>query len=592
MTKGKKSPRTSSIRKNLLSFIVPFLSVAFIILMFMIFNLTSSALSDSAKRTLEKEATSNTQAVAMNLIQKTSTSDFHLAYTTAVTQPHILDKIYSTIDTIEVLDCGYAFLVDVDNNTILAHPNNELVGTIITETDPTSFLGNVAEIIQLDNEVVQPDEDVLITSSIICSPVYQFADDSEDYYVIASQIEGTPWIVVSCVPASYITDTVISIGTRIFAIIIAILILTIISLIFFINRTVKPIRKLTKSLTDITDGDFSVKIETKGNNEITVMSRALKDFVEIMREVITDIRNVSSQLNEHSESSKQVSDTLKNTAGVQAESMGDMQTTLDQVVNSIQELAFHAATLSEVVVTTSTSGSQANDRMQQTVSVAAQGKEDMEIVEKTMTSIVDSMKQLEENVLEVGTSTEQITSIAGLISEIAEQTNLLSLNAAIEAARAGEAGRGFAVVAEEIRKLAEVSSSSATQITDIIEKISTQVGDMVANTKESVQYIEENSEKITASCEVFDTIYQDVTSTSEVLKNIVIQMGQVDDVSTNMAALSEEESASTEEILASTQVLAENSLHISSDSKAVAESSDAVAEASFTLAEHMRKFKI
>ncbi len=216
----------------------------------------------------------------------------------------------------------------------------------------------------------------------------------------------------------------------------------------------------------------------------------------------------------------------------------------------------------------------------------------MEQTAVAMSSVVSTMRELKEAVAEVGTSTAQINSIVQLISEIAEQTNLLSLNAAIEAARAGESGKGFAVVADEIRKLADVSASSATQIESIITRVNHQVVDMVERANESVAYIEDNSSRIAASREIFDHIYQDVSKTGDVLKHIVEQIHQVDDVATNIAALSQEQSASAEEILASTHVLAEASLRISDDSKTMAKSTETVSEASFTLAEHMRRFKI
>ncbi len=239
--------------------------------------------------------------------------------------------------------------------------------------------------------------------------------------------------------------------------------------------------------------------------------------------------------------------------------MGDMQVTLDQVADAIQELAQHASTLAAVVDSTNQDGIAADEKMQQTVIVAAKGREDMEQTSAAMAVIVSAMQNLKEAVGMVGASTEQINSIVQLISEIAEQTNLLSLNAAIEAARAGEAGKGFAVVADEIRKLADISSSSATQIAHIIDEVNHQVED----TNESVTYIEDNSSRIAASREIFDCIYQDVSETGGVLKHIVEQIHHVDDVAANIAALSQEQSASAEEILASTRVLADTSLQIS-----------------------------
>ena len=89
-----------------------------------------------------------------------------------------------------------------------------------------------------------------------------------------------------------------------------------------------------------------------------------------------------------------------------------------------------------------------------------------------------------------------------------------------------------------------------------------------------------------------EEIYQNVSATSQMLNEIVNQIDHVDDVATNIAALSEEQSASTEEILASTEVLAEASLQFSSDSRKVTTAAVEVAEAAFTLEEHMKRFKI
>ena len=92
--------------------------------------------------------------------------------------------------------------------------------------------------------------------------------------------------------------------------------------------------------------------------------------------------------------------------------------------------------------------------------------------------------------------------------------------------------------------------------------------------------------------DIFERIYKNVADADVLLTEIVNQIAHVDDVATNIAALSEEQSASTEEILASTEVLAEASLQFSEDSRQVAKGADEVADASFALAEHMRKFKI
>lgn len=360
-----------------------------------------------------------------------------------------------------------------------------------------------------------------------------------------------------------------------------------------LHVALKPFSSLNSALTTITDGDFSISsIPLEGNDEIAAMGRSLNDFVEIMREVIADIRDISNELYDSSQSTKKISGTLSEAADSQADSMSDMKITLDQVAESVQGLASHAATLSDVVMETNRMGGQAKNNMQRTVDVAAQGRDDMVQVNTAMNSIMESMTQLEQIVEKVGTSTEQINRMVGIISDISDQTNLLSLNAAIEAAGAGEAGRGFAVVAEEIRKLAEVSTSSAAQISDIIAQVNSQISYMVRQTTQSVTYIKTNSGKITSACDIFERIFKNVSETDRMLTDIVSQIAHVDVVAANIASLSKEQSADTEQILTSTNVLADASLQFSTESKKVAKGADDVAEASFALAEHMRKFKI
>ena len=575
----KKVRKKSGILKKLLFTIIPSFFVSFFILLVVNFINSRQTMTDAATRTLRQESLAAMQEITIYMVTSTSSSSISAAYEEIFDHPSTLWSVYTKIERLSVMDCGYAFLVNTETGQVLAHDENSIKNTIIYEAEEDSYLGQIAQMLR----TIPKSGDL---------PVNRLRDGSESYYVITQPFSGMPWAMVACIPESYVTDNLIDINIRMILIITALLLTVTVLVSIIISRILAPVKKLTGALTTITDGDFSIHISAAGNDEIAVMSSALEDFIVIMREVITDIRTVSDQLNEHSASAKTVSEALSDTAQTQAESMGDMQVTLDQVADAIQELAQHASTLASVVDTTNQDGIAADEKMQQTVHVAAKGREDMEQTAVAMSSVVSTMRELKEAVAEVGTSTAQINSIVQLISEIAEQTNLLSLNAAIEAARAGESGKGFAVVADEIRKLADVSASSATQIESIITRVNHQVVDMVERANESVAYIEDNSSRIAASREIFDHIYQDVSKTGDVLKHIVEQIHQVDDVATNIAALSQEQSASAEEILASTHVLAEASLRISDDSKTMAKSTETVSEASFTLAEHMRRFKI
>lgn len=577
MSKPKKTAKKKifGIQKKLLITMVPMFVIAFAATIVLIFVSSTKIILSNAQHTLLKESESNAKTVTINIMIATGMGDIRDAYREAVDIPVALDFISNSVQEISVMNSGYAFLVNTDDFSIIAHRDDSLTGSIITDYPEGTFLGDVGVQLRAEN-----------------TNLFEVRDGSESYYAAASYIKRTPWVVVSCVSRDYLLSDLTKLTYLIVGVFAVILLLVITVVSIVLRKTLKPIGTLTSALTTITDGDFSVTIPEKGNDEITVMSRSLNGFVEIMREIIVDIRDISNQLGELSSSSKQISGTLSEAAEGQAESMGDVKVTLDQIANGIQELALHASTLSDVVDETNERGKNAKSNMQLTVDVASRGRSDMETVNQAMESIVLSMKQLADTVGAVGSSTRQINSMVEIISDIAEQTELLSLNAAIEAASAGEAGKGFAVVAEEIRKLADISSSSATKISESISQINTQVTHMMEQTRQSVSYIEANSEKITASCEIFENIYGNVAEADKVLSKIVAEIANVDDVATNIAALSQEQSASTEEILASTELLAESSLQFSSDSKEMARGADHVSDAAFALAEHMRKFKI
>lgn len=577
MKKVPKQPKTkkSSIRSKLLLTLIPVLLISFVVTALLIYTSSSKMLTESAKQTLSKECQVTNQNIIIKMMTETRLGSIAAAHSKVTDASAIMNLFTSSLNDTSIMEVGNIMLIDTKTETILTHVDEAFRNTVMSDYDPDSFIGQVRELV--------------VTGS---TDVVSLNDNGNQLLATVSYVENTPWAVAAYVPEAYVLADVTTLLYTTIATFAVVLIIVSVLLSITVSKMLKPVNTLTQKLTAIADGDFSIDVPVKGNDEIAVMSRSLQDFVLIMREIITDIRNVSDQLSTSSDATKELADTLYSGSETQAESMADVKITIDQVATGVQELAEHAGTLSTVVTETNQHTANAHENMLNTVEVAAQGRNDMETVSEAMSSIVSAMNELKTTVFKVGASTEEINSMVNLISDIASQTNLLSLNAAIEAARAGEAGRGFAVVAEEIRKLAEVSSGSANKIAEIITHVNMEVDQMIMQTNQSVDYIENNSGKITAACEVFEKIYENVSETNDVLTDIVSQIGHVDDVATNIAALSEEQSASTQEILASTEVLAESSLQFSTDSKKVAENSDDVSAAAFTLTEHMRKFKI
>ena len=482
-----------------------------------------------------------------------------------------LDRIAVIVNSFIEMDGAEALLVDKNSGMILANRDSALISKTLGEGGQSALYRKIAKKISQKN--------------------YDFTT-LDGNMTVFDEVNGTDWILVSYIPKSVVLSELSNLRN----IMLIISLICILILCVLIERmthvVISPVKKMTKVITAMAGGDFTVSMKVKGKDEIAVMGRSVEQFIESMKQMIKKIEEVSGKLKEQADASKNVSGEMNEAAGIQSQSMGEMNSTVDQLSISVNEIAQNATQLAGVVADTNSDSDTVENRMKETVEVSEKGREDMERVGEALGNIEVSIHNLETAVNKVGTASGEIVQIINLIGEIADETNLLSLNASIEAARAGEAGKGFAVVASEIGKLAQNSTESVANITNLIAEINRLVEDAVRQAGNSAGDISESAQLIQTAVDTFDTIFKNIQDTSHLINNVVDEINKVDEVASNVAAISEEQAASSDEILATSESMLNQAENISKNSQQVEEESDKLAISADHLADQIKQFKI
>lgn len=344
------------------------------------------------------------------------------------------------------------------------------------------------------------------------------------------------------------------------------------------NSIAKPIRKVMERMKLIAAGDLSSQpLDTTLRDEIGQLIDSTNEMSNNTHNLLDEINKVSQTVSSQSEELTQSANEVKIGTTQIATTMEDLAYGSESQANNASTLSTAMESFVSRVMDANENGTYIHQSSNEVLAMTSTGREAMNSSSEQMKVIDKIVHDAVVNVEGLDKHTQEISQLVAVIQSIAAQTNLLALNAAIEAARAGEHGKGFAVVADEVRTLAEQSSQSVTNITEIVNKIQSESSSVTNSLQEGYKEVEEGTSQIERTGKTFNNISESVTE-------MVSRIQAISDDLQNISATSQEMSGSIEEIAAITEQSAAGVQETSASSEQASSAMEEIANNSSDLA--------
>lgn len=388
-----------------------------------------------------------------------------------------LQQLSDMVTSEKVGENGYSFILDKDGRFVI-HPTF-LYNENLSEADT---------IFNISGGSLKEAGEKMVTTS---SEVIRGSFDGVMKVYFSEHIDEMDLNLVSSLTLDDFTKDLKRLITTTAVIIGLSILFFVVLIVLFIGRITKVISEITKGMGQLANGNLNFKIPVlKRKDELGDLSISVETMRSQMHEIISSIKNetdiASKAINISNQNIQELSDNLN----IASQSVEELSAGMEETAASTEEINATSLEIEYAVETIAEKAQEGAVSANEISKKASKLKENslslQDEAEKTRFSIKDKMDVALEKVQLV----EKISTLSEAILQIASQTNLLSLNAAIESARAGEAGRGFTVVAEQIRRLAEDSKRTVTEIQTTVAEVYEAVQNLVDISKYILSYID------------------------------------------------------------------------------------------------------